>query len=173
MFVGVHYFLRSTLIIFFFIYRLLKDYVSKLTDDHKYSITVAIGGTLKENDEFCIVLAYDDHVETMHRRFKQIDFEHVYSIQPINRFDDMNNALYIVDNSLNNVNLPSSIKRKEIGNDSMLEQRDVIEMEINLPLTKQTNLSPNQVQNHKNETTADKKLDKTQKEVTLIFYLVL
>ncbi|XP_060863805.1 DNA polymerase delta subunit 3-like [Metopolophium dirhodum] len=144
--------------------QLLKDYVSKLTDDHKYSITVAIGGTLKENDEFCIVLAYDDHVETMHRRFKQIDFEHVYSIQPINRFDDMNNALYIVDNSLNNVNLPSSIKRKEIGNDSMPEQRDVIEMEINLPLTKQTNLSPNQVQNHKNETTADTKLDKTQKE---------
>ncbi|XP_001947535.2 DNA polymerase delta subunit 3 [Acyrthosiphon pisum] len=144
--------------------QLLKDYVSKLTADHKYSITIAIGGTLKENDEFCIVLAYDDHVETMHRRFKQIDFEHVYSIQPINRFDDMNNALHLVDNSLNNVNLPSSIKRKEIGNDSIPEQRDAIEMEINLPLTKQTNLSPNQVQNHKNETTADIKLDKTQKE---------
>nr|BAH71904.1 ACYPI010240 [Acyrthosiphon pisum] len=109
----------------------------------------------------------------MHRRFKQIDFEHVYSIQPINRFDDMNNALHLVDNSLNNVNLPSSIKRKEIGNDSIPEQRDAIEMEINLPLTKQTNLSPNQVQNHKNETTADIKLDKTQKEVTLIFNLVL
>lgn len=168
------YFLCSTLI-FFFIYRLLKDYVSKLTDDHKYSITVAIGGTLKENDEFCIVLAYDDHVETMHRRFKQIDFEHVYSIQPINRFDDMNNALYIVDNSLNNcVNLPSSIKRKEIGNDSMSEKRgDVIEMEIDLPLTKQTNLPSNQVQNHKNEKTAITKLDKTQKEVILIFHLVL
>lgn len=110
----------------------------------------------------------------MHRRFKQIDFEHVYSIQPINRFDDMNNALYIVDNSLNNyINLPSSIKRKEIGNNSVPKQRDVIQMEINLPLTKQTNLSPNQVQSHKNETTANTKLDKTQKEVTLIFYLVL
>lgn len=153
---------------------MLKDYVSKLTNDHKYSITVAIGGTLKENDEFCIVLAYDDHVETMHRRFKQIDFEHVYSIQPINRFDDMNNALYLVDNSPNNyVNLPSSIKRKEIGNDSILEQKSVDEMEINLPLTKQTNLSPSQVQNHKNETIANTKLDKTQKEVILIFNLVL
>jgi len=158
----------------FFIYRLLEEYVSKLTDDHKYSITIAIGGTLKENDEFCIVLAYDDHVETMHRRFKQIDFEHVYSIQPINRFDDMNNALYLVDNSLNNyVNLPSSIKKKEIGNNSIPEQRDVIKMEINLPLTEQTNLSSNQVQSHKNETTVNTKLDKTQKEVTLIFYLVL
>jgi len=151
----------------------LKDYVSKLTGDHKYSITVAIGGTLKENDEFCIVLAYDDHVKTMHRRFKQIDFEHVYSIQPINRFDDMNNALCIVDNSLNNyINLPSSIKKKEIGNDSIPEQRDIVEMEINLPLTKQTNLSLNQVQNHKNETIADTKLDKKQKKVILIFNLV-
>ncbi|KAL4098942.1 hypothetical protein QTP88_023449 [Uroleucon formosanum] len=109
----------------------------------------------------------------MHRRFKQIDFEHVYSIQPINRFDDMNNALYLVDNSLNNyINLPSSIKRKEIGNISMPEQRDVIQMEINLPLTKQTNLSPNQVQSHKNETTANTKLDKTQKEKNGLDYFV-
>ncbi|XP_060837578.1 DNA polymerase delta subunit 3-like [Rhopalosiphum padi] len=145
--------------------QLLKDYVSKLTDDQKYSITVVIGGTLKENDEFCIVLAYDDHVETMRRRFKQIDFEHIYSIQPISRFDDINNALYLVDNSLNNyTNLPSSIKTKEKINDSMSEQKDAIEMEINLPLTKQTNLSPNKIQNHKSETIASTKLDKPQKK---------
>jgi len=170
MFVDIPLIFSLQYIIIFFIHRLLNDYVSKLNDDHKYSITVAIGGTLKENDEFCIVLAYDDHVKTMQRRFKQIDFEHVYSVQPINRFDDMNNALFIVDNSLNNyVNLPSSIKKKEIGNDSIPEQRDTVEMEINLPLTKQTNLSPNQVQNHKNETISDTKLDKTQKEVILIF----
>lgn len=145
---------------------LLKEYVSKLTDDHKYSITVVIGGVLKENDGFSIVLAYDDHVETMRRRFKQIDFEHIYSVQPISRFDDINNALYLVDNSLNNyTNLSSSIKTKEKGNDSMPEQRDAIEMKINLPLTKQTNLSPNKIQNLKNETIANTKLDKTQKKV--------
>lgn len=152
---------------------MLKDYVSKLTDDQKYSITVVIGGTLKENDEFCIVLAYDDHVETMRRRFKEIDFEHIYSIQPISRFDDINNALYLVDNSLNNyTNLPSSIKTKEKINDSMSEQKDAIEMEINLPLTKQTNLSPNKIQNHKSETIASTKLDKPQKKVILVFNLI-
>ncbi|XP_026808725.1 DNA polymerase delta subunit 3-like [Rhopalosiphum maidis] len=145
--------------------QLLKDYVSKLTDDQKYSITVVIGGTLKENDEFCIVLAYDDHVETMRRRFKQIDFEHIYSIQPISRFDDINNALYLVNNSLNNyTNLLSSIKTKEKRNDLMSEQKDAIEMEINLPLTKQTNLSPNKIQNHKSETIARTELDKPQKK---------
>uniref|UniRef100_A0A2H8TVG5 DNA polymerase delta subunit 3 n=1 Tax=Melanaphis sacchari TaxID=742174 RepID=A0A2H8TVG5_9HEMI len=141
--------------------QLLKDYVSKLTNDQKYSITVIMGGTLKENDEFSIVLAYDDHVETMRRRFKQIDFEHIYSIQPISRFDDINNALYLVDNSLNDyINLPSSIKTKKKGN----EQKDAIEMEIDLALPEQTNLSPNEIQNHESETIADTKLDKTQKK---------
>lgn len=151
---------------------LLKEYVSKLTDDQKYSITVVIGGVLKENDGFSIVLAYDDHVDTMRRRFKQIDFEHIYSIQPISRFDDINNALYLVDNSSNNyTNLPSSIKTKEKGNDSMPEQTDAIEMEINLPLTEQTNLSPNKIQNLKSEIITNTKLDKTQKKVIFNIYL--
>jgi len=153
---------------------LLKDYVSKLTDDQKYSITVVIGGTLKANDEFCIVLVYGDHVETMRRRFKLVDFEHIYSIQPISRFDDMNNALYLMDNSLNSyINLPSSIKKKEKETDSKTKQRDEIEMEINLPLTKKTSISPNKVLNHKNEPIADTKLEITQKRVILIFNLIL
>lgn len=132
-----------------------------------------IGGILKENAEFCIVLAHDDHVETMRRRFKQIDFEHVYSIQPIKRFDDINNALYLVDSSLNNnTNLTSSIKRKEKV-DSTPTQRDVIEIDIDLPVSKKTNLSPVKVLNHKNEKIADKKSDKIEKKVILLLTVVL
>lgn len=146
---------------------MLKDYVSKLTDNKKYSTTIVIGGTLKENDEFCIVLAYDNHVETMRRRFKQINFEHLYSIQPISRFNDTNNALYLVDNSINNyVNLPSSIEKKEKGSILINKQSVEIAMEIDLPINKETNITPNRVLNNINKTNGETKLDKIQKKVT-------
>lgn len=151
----------------------MKDYVSKLTDDKKYSITIVIGGTLKENDEFCIVLAYDDHVETMRRRFKQIHFEHLYSIQPISRFHDINNALCLADNSLNNyINLPSSIKKKEKGNNLIHKQCVEIPEEKDLPSTEQKNSTPTKVVNNSIETVVNKTLDKTEKKVILILNLI-
>lgn len=161
-------------------FRLLKDYVSKLPDDKKYSTTIVIGGTFKENDEFCVVLAYDDHVETMRRRFKHIDFEHLYSIQPINRFDDINNALYLADNSLEYVSLPSSINRKEKKNISVPKQCVETKIDIDLPSAKATKDTSNGVlNNHNNETKIEDKtkLDKTHKKVisvlnfTLFFFI--
>lgn len=151
---------------------MLKDYVSKLPDDKKYSTTIVIGGTFKENDEFSVVLAYDDHVETMRRRFKHIDFEHLYSIQPISRFDDINNALYLADNSLEYVSLPSSINRKEKKNITVPKQ--CVETKINnidLSSSKATKDTSNGVlNNHNNETKVEDKtkLDKTQKKVILV-----
>lgn len=145
---------------------MLNDYVSLLTDDKKYSITIVIGGTFRENDEFGIVLAYDDHIDTVRRRFKEINFEHLYSIQPIRRFDDINNALYLVDNSLSdNVNLPSSIKKKEKQNTSIPKQNVEIAMEVNVSTAEQTKLKHNEVLNNIN----DAKSDKTKKKVILIF----
>lgn len=152
-------------------FRLLRDYVSKLPDGKKYSTTFAIGGTLKENDEFCIVLAYDDHVETMRRRFKHINFEHLYSIQPISRFDDINNALYLADCSLDHASLPSSINRKEKRNISEDKQCVETAMDVDLPLTKETNSTSNKVlNNHSNVTKVEinTKSDKIQKKVTLL-----
>lgn len=155
---------------FLFVYRLLKNYVAQISDDKKYSITVVIGGTLHENDEFCIVLAYDDHAKTVRRRFKHISFEHFYSIQPISRFDDMNNALYLADNTLNiNINLPSSIKKKENENAALSDHSNVMAMEIDdVVSTQETKSMLNEVSNHENVT----KLDEakfTQKNVILIF----
>lgn len=89
----------------------------------------------------------------MRRRFKQINFEHLYSIQPINRFDDINNALYLVDSSLNN-HIPSSIKKKENGNISTDKQKVEIAMETDSP--KELNSSPIQVLNRNGETNLDK-----------------
>lgn len=152
---------------------MLKDYVSKLSDDKKYSITIIIGGILKENDEFCIVLAYYDHIKTLRRRFKNIDFEHFYSIQPVSRFSDINNALYLVDNSENSyANLPSSIKNKEKGIISIPEENVKTPMEIDVPLGYKTNSTPNTVSNHSNETVVKTKLEKTNKKVILIFNLL-
>lgn len=145
---------------------MLNDYVSLHTDDKKYSITVIIGGTFRENDEFGIVLAYDDHIDTVRRRFKEIHFEHLYSIQPIRRFDDINNALYLVDNSLNdNVTSPSSIKKEEKQNTFIPKQDVEIAMEVNVSTAKQTKLRPNEDLNNIN----DKKSDRTKKKVILIF----
>lgn len=155
--------------------RLLKDYVSKLPDDKKYSTTIIIGGTFKENDEFCVVLAYDDHVETMRRRFKHIDFEHLYSIQPISRFDDVNNALYLADNSLNYVSLPSSINKIEKKNISVSKQCVETKKDIDLPSTKVIEeTSSKALNNHSNETKVEDKtkLDKTQKKVMLLHNLI-
>lgn len=158
-------------IIFFF--RLLKDYVSKLADDKKYSITIIIGGIFKENDEFCIVLAHDDHVESIRRCFKQISFEHLYSIQPISRFDDINNALYLVDSPLNNnINLPSSIKKKEKDNNLIHKQCAETPVEIDLSTTKEKNPTPIKLTNNTNETIVNEKLEKTQKKVILLIILV-
>lgn len=145
---------------------MLNDYVSLHTNDKKYSITVVIGGTFRENDEFGIVLAYDDHIDTVRRRFKEINFEHLYSIQPIKRFDDINNALYLVDNSLsNNVNPPSSIKKEEKQNPSIPKQDVEIAIKVDAAIAKQTKLRPNEVLNNIN----DEKSDKTKKKVILIF----
>lgn len=152
---------------------MLKDYVTKLSDDKKYSITIIIGGILKENDEFCIVLAYNDHVETLRRRFKNIDFEHFYSIQPVSRFSDIDNALYLVDSSENNyANLPSSIKNKEKGIMSIPEENVKTPMEIDVPLVNKTKATPNIISNHSNETVVKTKLDKTNKKVIIIFNLL-
>lgn len=150
---------------------MLKEYVSKLTEDKKYSITIAIGGTMKENDDFCIVLAYNDHVETMRRRFKQVDFEHVYSVQPTSRLDDINNALYLTDSLLNNnVNISTSIKRKEKENTSLHESSIEIPMEMDdLP---PTNSTTNKVLNHSSETAlVETKSVKSPKKV--IFFIPL
>lgn len=137
--------------------QLLNDYVSLLTDDKKYSITIVIGGTFQENDEFGIVLAYDDHIDTVRRRFKEISFEHLYSIQPISRFDDINYALYLVDNSLSdNVNLPSSIKKKEKEITSIPKQDVEIEMKVDVSTAKQNKLMPNEVLNNINYAKSDK-----------------
>lgn len=148
----------------------MRNYVAQISDDKKYSITVIIGGTLHENDEFCLVLAYDDHVKTVCRRFKHISFKHFYSIQPINRFNDINNALYLVDNSLNiNINLPSSIKKKDKETIAISDQSNVMAMEIDdVPSSKEIESTLNEVSNHKNVTT---KLDEAQKKVILIFNL--
>lgn len=148
---------------------MLHTYVGSLVDNTKYSTTFAIGGILKENDEFCIIMVYDDHLVTMRRRFKLIDFEHIYSIQPIKRFDDINNALYLIDSSLDNyVNLPSSIKKKEKQNISFPGQNTEIVEEINLSSTKEINLTATEVPNHSNERKMiETKLDKTQKKVLL------
>lgn len=149
----------------------MKDYVSKLSDDKKYSTTIVIGGTFKENDAFCVVLAYDDHVETMRRRFKHIDFEHFYSIQPISRFDDINNALYLADNSLEYVSLPSSINKKEKKTIAVPKQCVETKIDIDLPSNKVTGDTPNKLlNNHNNETKVEdkSKLDKTQKKVIIV-----
>jgi len=147
--------------------QLLKKYVSKLTGDKKYSITIVIGGIFKENDEFCIVLAHDDHVESMRRRFKQISFEHFYSIQPISRFDDINNALYLVDSLLNNhSDLHSSIKKKEKDNNLIHKQCADIPEEIDVTSTREKNPTPTKVVINTNETIVNKKLDKNQKKNT-------
>lgn len=164
---------------------MLHAYVDSLVDNTKYSITFVIGGVLIENDEFCMVMAYDDHLETMRRRFKIINFEHIYSIQPVKRFDDINNALYLIDGSLeNNVSLPSSIKKKEKQNVSITEQNNEnneIEKDIDLSSTAEINLTATKVLNHSNETKvlnnsnktkAETKLDNTQKKVVFIFNLV-
>lgn len=112
------------------------------------------------------MLAYDNHVETVRRRFKQINFEHLYSIQPISRFDDTNNALYLIDNSLNNyVNLPSSIKKKEKSNMLLNKQSIGIAMEIDLPINRDINVTSNEVLNNINETISETKVDKIQKKV--------
>lgn len=150
---------------------MLKDYISKLSDDKKYSTTIVIGGTFKENDAFCVVLAYDDHVETMRRRFKHIDFEHLYSIQPISRFDDINNALYLADNSLEYVSLPSSINKKEKKTIAVPKQCVETKIDIDLPSNKVTGDTPNKLlNNHNNETKVEdkSKLDKTQKKVIIV-----
>lgn len=151
----------------------MRDYVAQISDDKKYSITVIIGGTLHENDEFCVVLAYDDHVKTVCRRFKHISFKHLYSIQPISRFNDINSALYLADNSLNiNINLHSSIKKKVKETAALSDQSNVMAMEIDdVPSIKETKSMFNEVSNHKNVTT---KLDETlltQEKVILIFNL--
>jgi len=151
--------------------QLLQDYVSQLTSSKKYSITIAIGGILQENNEFCIVIAYNDHVETMRRRFKQISFEHLYSIQPISRFDDINNALYLVDNSLNN-KVPSSIKKKEKINICVQKQSNQIAIEMCAPSTKETNVISNEVLNHSNGKIDDIKNHKIQqKKAGLDFFV--
>lgn len=153
---------------------MLKDYVSKLTEEKIISITYIIGGTLKENDEFCIVLAYDDHVDTMRRRFKQINFEHIYSIQPIKRLSDINNALYLVDNlSQNQIELPSSIKKKKKEDMLVHKPSEEVAMEIDLPSNKQTQSSNEILSNHKNETIAKDKLEKTEKKVISVFRFVV
>jgi hypothetical protein len=151
---------------------MLQDYVDSLVDDTKYSITFIIGGVLKENDEFCMIIAYDDHLETIRRRFKLINFEHIYSIQPVKRFDDINNALYLIDSSIDNyVTLPSSIKKKEKQIISIPEQNNEIEKEIDLSSAAEINLTATKVPNHSNETEVDTILDKTQKKVVFIFNL--
>ncbi|XP_025404852.1 DNA polymerase delta subunit 3-like [Sipha flava] len=147
--------------------KMLQDYVDSLVDDTKYSITFIIGGVLKENDEFCMIIAYDDHLETIRRRFKLINFEHIYSIQPVKRFDDINNALYLIDSSIDNyVTLPSSIKKKEKQIISIPEQNNEIEKEIDLSSAAEINLTATKVPNHSNETEVDTILDKTQKKKT-------
>lgn len=150
----------------------MKDYVSKLTEEKIISITFVIGGILKENDEFCIVLAYDDHVDTMRRRFKQINFEHIYSIQPIKRLSDINNALYLVDNlSHNQIELPSSIKKKDKGDILVHKQSVEFAMEIDLPSTKKTQPTSIEISsNHSNETVVKKTLEKTEKKVISVFH---
>ncbi|XP_050424123.1 DNA polymerase delta subunit 3-like [Adelges cooleyi] len=93
--------------------QLLKDYICKISDSKKYSVTVVIGGSLKEKNEFCIVLSYDNHVETIRRRFKNILFEQIYSIQPIGRFTDLSNDLYLAEQIDENfTNICSSIRMK-------------------------------------------------------------
>lgn len=154
----------------FYYFRLLKDYVSKLSDDKKYSITIIIGGILKENDEFCIILAYDDHAETVRRRFQRIDFEHLYSIQPVSRLSDINNTLNLIDNSENNyTDLPSSIKKKDKRIMSISKESIETAMEIGVTLIEETNSTQNTVSNHSNEVVVKSKLDKTQEKVILIF----
>lgn len=141
--------------------RLLNDYASKLDGNKKYSTTKIIGGILKDNDEFCIVLVYDDHVETIRRRFKQINFEHLYSIQPIsNRLSDINTSLYLVDNSPNDhAKLFSSIKKKNI-------EQNVNKMGIDLPSNEETN----EVLNHINEINLNTKPVKTHEKVISIMF---
>ncbi|VVC27706.1 DNA polymerase subunit Cdc27 [Cinara cedri] len=148
--------------------QLLKDYACKLTDDKNYSVSIIIGGILKETDEFCIVLANDDHAKTVRRRFKKINFEHLYSIQPISRLSDINNALYLVDSSENNfVNLPSSIKKTEKGIMSIPVKSVETAMEIDVPLGKETNSTSNTVSNYSKQIVSKQsvktELDKTQK----------
>lgn len=111
-------------------------------------------------------MVYNDHLETVRRRFKHINFEHLYSIQPINRFDDINNALYLVDSSLNN-HIPSSIKKKENGNIATDKQNVEISMETDS--SKEVNSLPIKVPNHNSKIN----LDKVQNKVIskLIFSL--
>lgn len=97
----------------------------------------------------------------------------MYSIQPISRFDDINNALYLVDNSLNSYSdLPSSIKKKQKGGNSIHKQCAEIPVEIDLPSIKEKSLTPTKVVNYNNEKIINKKLAETQEKVILIFNLV-
>lgn len=112
---------------------------------------------------------YDDHVETIRRRFKQINFEHMYSIQPIsNRLSDINTSLYLVDNSPNDhAKLSSSIKKKNI------EQNVVNKIGIDLPSNEETN-STNEVLNHINENNLNTKPVKThEKVISIMFYVIV
>lgn len=144
-------------------YRILRDYVSKLTGDKKFSTTMVIGGILQENDAFCIVLVIDDHVETIRRRFKQISFEHLYSIQPTsNRLSDINNSLYLIDNSLSDhIYLSSSIKNKEKGNALLPIQN--IDNIIEIDSTEKSNSAVVEVLNHTYNSIVKTKSDKIQK----------
>lgn len=69
---------------------------------------------------------HDDHVETMRRQFKNILFEHIYSIQPIGRLTDMSNDLFLVEKAEYNIlNMLSSIKKN--FNSKIIDKNVVVE----------------------------------------------
>lgn len=150
-----------------YFYRLLVDYVSQIAKDKTYSITILIKGILKENNEYCIVLAYEDHVETVRRRFKQVDFEHIYSVQPISRFDDMSNALHLADSSLNKLSdISTSIIKKDKRNTLGNKPSNETSMEVDTVPSNEVSNTINEVTQLKNDTVIEKKLVKSQKKVS-------